>query len=172
MDATNPALHRATLTALTALMSQWSSLEFQRRITAECGVSLDPVGVRALYVLGIAGGAERPSAIADDLHLTRPSTSKLLTRLTTAGLVERTPDSSDGRSARIALTADGRRTYEQLVSAGVAMLAEATAGWDAADVRTLSTLLVRFTDGLLIPGAAEDAPSSGRPAAARPDSTH
>ncbi|MGP5127597.1 MarR family winged helix-turn-helix transcriptional regulator [Brachybacterium tyrofermentans] len=172
MDAPTLALHRTTLTALTALMSQWSSLEFQRRITAECGVSLDPVGVRALYVLGIAGGAERPSVIADDLHLTRPSTSKLIARLTAAGLVERTPDSSDGRSARIALTADGRRTYEQLVSAGVAMLADATSDWEAEDVRTLSTLLVRFTDGLLAPAPAEGAPSVGRRTSATSESAH
>lgn len=148
-DHRNLDLHRTMLQALTGLMSQWSSLDFQRRITADCGVSLDPVGVRALYVLGIAGGSARPSDIADDLHLTRPSTSKLITRLTGAGLLERTPDSADGRAARIALTAEGRRTYEQLVAAGVALLAGATDGWEQADVRALATLLTRFTDGLL-----------------------
>lgn len=149
MEPPEQELHRATLRALTRLMSQWSSLDFQRRITAECGVSLDPAAVRALYGLGIAGGSARPSDIADDLHLSRPSTSKLLARLAEAGLVERTPDPGDRRAARIALTDDGRRTYEQLFTAGVALLGGATAGWDEAEVRTLAALLTRFTDGLL-----------------------
>ncbi|APX33915.1 hypothetical protein BH708_15690 [Brachybacterium sp. P6-10-X1] len=148
MDRETLDLHRATLRALTRLMSQWSSLEFQRRITAQCGLSLDPVAVRALYGLGITGGAARPSDLADDLHLTRPSTSKLIARLTAADLVERRPDLTDGRSAHVALTAAGRHAYEQLFEAGLTLLAEATEDWDDADVRALSQLLTRFTAGL------------------------
>jgi DNA-binding MarR family transcriptional regulator len=117
--------------------------------------------VRALYGLGIVGGSARPSDIADELHLSRPSTSKLLVRLVAAGLVERTPDESDRRAARIALTAEGRRTYEQLFAAGVAMLGDATAGWDEAEVRTLAALLTRFTDGLLAGPDPTDRPPAG-----------
>lgn len=168
MEPFEQELHRATLRALTRLMSQWSSLDFQRRITAECGVSLDPAAVRALYGLGIAGGSARPSDIADDLHLSRPSTSKLLARLADAGLVERTPDQNDGRAARIALTADGRRTYEQLFAAGIALLGGATTGWDETEVRTLSALLTRFTDGLLAGPGATDQTAAGQSAADRP----
>ncbi|GAA1488205.1 MarR family winged helix-turn-helix transcriptional regulator [Brachybacterium sacelli] len=148
MDRETLDLHRSTLRALTGLMSQWSSLDFQRRITAQCGLTLDPVAVRALYGLGIAGGSARPRDLADELHLTRPSTSKLIARLAAAGLVERTSDAEDGRGAHIVLSADGHRTYEQLVDAGIGLLAEATGGWDEAEVRALSELLTRFTEGL------------------------
>lgn len=148
MDRELLDLHRATLRALTRLMSQWSSLDFQRRITAQSGLTLDPVAVRALYGLGISGGSARPSDLADELHLTRPSTSKLIARLATADLIERRQDPADGRSAHIALTAAGRRTYEQLFEAGLALLAEATDDWDTADVRALSELLTRFTTDL------------------------
>lgn len=156
MDDEELALHRTTLRALTRLMSQWSSLEYQRQITAESGVSLDPVAVRAVYALGIAEGPARPSVIADELYLTRPSTSKLIARLAEAGLVERTPAADDGRSVLIALTTQGREVFSQLFSSGVAMLGAATSTWDRGEVRELAALLTRFTDGLLAePGSAE-----------------
>ncbi|GAA1667871.1 hypothetical protein GCM10010977_13490 [Citricoccus zhacaiensis] len=147
MDTEDLDLHRSTLRALTRLMSQWSSLELQRQITADSGVALDPVAVRALYGLGTAGGTSRPSALADELHLTRPSTSKLIARLVEAGLVDRHPDESDGRSVQLELTEEGHRTFETLFDAGVDMLATSTAGWDTADLRALATLLTRFTGG-------------------------
>ncbi|QIM16054.1 hypothetical protein G7067_05890 [Leucobacter insecticola] len=64
--------HEPLLISLTGLMSRWSSFDFQRRITAGCGVTLDPVAVNALYALGLLGGTARPSALADGLHLSRP----------------------------------------------------------------------------------------------------
>lgn len=174
MDTENLEQRRTMLHALTSLMAQWSSRDFQRRITAQSGVALDPTGVRALYVLGIAGGSARPSDLADELHLTRPSASKLITRLTAAGLLGRTRDTADGRAARIALSAEGQRTYEQLVASGIDLLSAATEGWEEADVRALSALLVRFTDGLLRgPGGPEvedESPCSTSESSSGPDS--
>lgn len=144
----------ALLSELTRLMSRWSSLELQRRITAECGVSLDPGAVRAVYLLGIEGGGARPSVLADELHLTRPSTSKLIARLAEAGLAERRRDPADRRAATVELTETGRDVYRRLFSAGVDMLDSATADWDPADVRALGTLLHRFVGGLLRPDPA------------------
>lgn len=149
MDTEDRMLHASTLRALTRLMSQWSSLEYQRRITADSGVCLDPVAVRAVYTLGIAGAPVRPSSIADELHLTRPSTSKLIARLISAGLIEKTPDAEDGRAALVGLTAHGSEVFEQLFAAGLDMLEAATSTWDRAEVQDLSVLLTRFTDGLL-----------------------
>lgn len=147
--------HRSTLRALTSLMSQWSSLDLQRRIAATCGVQLDPAAVRALYVLGIAGVAVRPSMIADELHLSRPSTSKVIARLAAAELIDRTSDPDDGRGSHILLTPAGERTYGVLVDAGIRMIADSTARWDPADVRTFSELLTRFTVDL--PAAGPEA---------------
>lgn len=144
MTPTVSAQHETLLTSLTGLMSRWSSLELQRRITAECGVTLDPVAVSALYTLGIMGGSSRPSALADGLHLSRPSTSKLIARLEDAGLISRTAHSSDRRSVSVALTERGAETYRRLVQAGITMVAGATAAWTPSEVTALSSLMQRF----------------------------
>lgn len=152
MEADPP--QAALLSELTRLMSRWSSLEFQRRITAESGIALDPVAVRAVYLLGVAGGTTRPSTLADELHLSRPSTSKLIARMAEAGLLERRRGTADRRSATIALTASGEDAYRRLFSAGVEMVDSATADWDPADVLALRALLHRFVGGLLRPDPA------------------
>lgn len=151
---------RTALSALTGLMSQWSSLELQRRITADCGVALDAVGVRAVFTLGLQGGAARPSRLADDLHLTRPSTSKLIARLADAEFVERTPDPDDRRAALVALTPAGRLAFDRLFAAGVEMLAEATRDWSADDVDALARTLARFTGDLLTRAAGAPGPGA------------
>lgn len=146
--------HAALLSEITRLMSRWSSLELQRRITAECGVALDPVAVRAIYLLGLEGGSARPSTLADELHLTRPSTSKLIARLTGADVIERLRDPADRRSVAVALTESGREVFLRLFSAGVDMVDAATDDWDRADVQAFGALLHRFVGGLLRPDPA------------------
>ncbi|WP_427870844.1 MarR family winged helix-turn-helix transcriptional regulator [Leucobacter luti] len=141
--------HTEMLLSLTRLTAHWTSLDYQRRVSDACGVTLDTAAVRAVYVLGIRGGSARPSVLAEELNLSRPSTSKLLARLSDAGLVERTRDEDDGRSTRIALGERGRAAFERLFDAGVVMIAQATADWDPADARALSELLPRFVAGLL-----------------------
>ncbi|MBN9612443.1 MAG: winged helix-turn-helix transcriptional regulator [Actinobacteria bacterium] len=155
--------HAVLLGALTSLMSRWSSLEFQRRITAECGVVLDPVAVRALYVLGVEGGSARPSTIADELHLSRPSTSKLLARMNDIGLIDRVRDAADGRSAVISLSATGRDTYQRLVAAGVDIVGSTTVDWDPADTRRLAELLTRFVGAPGTSNAPADDPTLSAP---------
>lgn len=149
------AEHAEVLGGLTRLMSRWSSLDYQRRITAGSGIDRDPATVRALYSLGVKGGTSRPSAIADELHLTRPSTSKLIARMAAAGLVERAADPSDRRSALVTLTVAGAATYDRLFGAGLDLVAAATTGWSADDVRQFSELLTRFVGGATSPHAPE-----------------
>ena len=144
MAPARSASHESLLSSLTGLMSRWSSLELQRRITAECGITLDPVAVSALYVLGLRGGASRPSTIADELHLSRPSTSKLIARMSEAHLVARTVDPRDRRAATVSLTADGQRSFRLLFDAGIDMVADATTGWSDDDVHSLTGLMRRF----------------------------
>lgn len=90
-----------------------------------------------------------PSQIAADMHLSRPSTSKLLTRLSDAGLLQRSPGAKDRRSVTIDLTALGAATFDQLFATGLAMISASTQSWSAAERRSLAALLPRFVDGLL-----------------------
>ncbi|WP_125099051.1 MarR family winged helix-turn-helix transcriptional regulator [Leucobacter chromiireducens] len=139
----------AVLLALTRLISHWSSPEMQRGVTAAAGISLDPVAVRALYLLGIAAGDTTPSALASDLRLSRPSTSKLITRMEAQGLLARSATPRDRRSVRISLSAQGQEIFAELFRAGVAMITAATLEWDPRDRQALTALLPRFAAGLL-----------------------
>ena len=144
MHAVNPELHENLLSSMTGLISRWSSLELQRRITAECGITLDPVAVAALYTLGLSGGTSRPSALADTLHLSRPSTSKLIARMHDAELLTRTADPGDRRAISVTLTPLGQQIFRLLIDAGVSMVADATRAWHPDEVSTLSRLMQRF----------------------------
>lgn len=142
--------HAAVLLALTRLMSRWSSLDLQRKITAESNVTLDPTAVQALYLLGIHGGAATPSVISDEMHLSRPSTSKMISRLTQADLVTRTPHPTDRRSAVISFTPSGQSTFDALFAAGISMLTSASRDWDDNELHELTRLLTRFVDDFVV----------------------
>lgn len=139
------------LGALTTLVSRWTSHEFQREVAVASTINLDPTAIRALHLLGRAGGTATPSQIATELHLSRPSTSKLLARLSAAELLDRAPQAGDRRSALITLTPRGRAAYQGLHDAGLAMIATATRGWAAADRAALVRLLPRFLTSLTTP---------------------
>ncbi|MBP1327395.1 DNA-binding MarR family transcriptional regulator [Leucobacter exalbidus] len=140
----------ATLLALTRLMSRWSSLDLQRHITAECQVSLDPTAVRMLYVMGVRRSPATPSVIADELHLSRPSTSKLITRMSDAGLLQREADPADKRSIFVSLSTAGRATFQQLFDAGISMFSQAPNGLSDDEFIQLSGLLTRLTDAFIV----------------------
>lgn len=150
------------LAALTQLMSRWSASDVQARIAHDVGVALDASEVRAIYVLGMNGGAARPSELATLLHVTRPTVSKLIARLAADDLVAKTVDPSDGRAAFVVLSSAGEAALERLRSAGDGMIAHATHGWSPEESAALADLLGRFVDGLM----------SATPASAQPARPH
>ncbi|MET3566026.1 DNA-binding MarR family transcriptional regulator [Leifsonia sp. 563] len=96
---------------------------------------------RWLYAYGPAN----PSAVADAVAMDRSSTSALIRQLKAAGLVESTPDPTDGRAVRVSLTPAGaERVREALDLRGTAFF-ERTADWSVADLRTLARLLHELT---------------------------
>lgn len=139
------------LIALTRLVSRWNSQDFQRSVALTSGIELDPTAVRALYAMGGQGGTATPSAVAEAVHLSRPSTSKLLARLTTAGLIQRSVQANDRRSVAVSLTERGQATFDELFGAGIAMVEAATADWEPADREALQRLLPRFLTHLSTP---------------------
>lgn len=111
---------------------------------------LDDAMVRAIYVLGLRGGAARPSTLAAELRMTRPTTSKLLARLRADGLLDRRDDPTDGRATQVELTPLGTGVFTRLVDAGHDMVLRALGGWSERDVEQLTGLLSRFVDGLMV----------------------
>lgn len=126
------------LAAVVELVTAWSSTELQARIARRIGLDINEADIRTLHTIGRLGGATRPALLADELHLTRPTMSKSLSRLAAAGLTERRAAADDGRSAEIMLTPDGRRAYARLVDAGVEMVRAALDASPGADAETLS----------------------------------
>lgn len=136
--------------------------------------ALDDAKVRAIYVLGLRGGAARPSELAAELRMTRPTTSKLLARLRADGLLDKRADPADGRATQVELTGLGASVFTQLVDAGHDMVRRALGGWSDTDIEALSSLLSRFVDGLMDEASGmtqADVPSEAL-GATRPAHTH
>ncbi|MEV6258797.1 MarR family transcriptional regulator [Nocardia sp. NPDC051911] len=61
--------------------------------------------------------ALRPTDLRQRILLSSGGTSNVLNRLAKAGLIEREPDASDGRSSLVRLTSEGIETSEQIARA-------------------------------------------------------
>ncbi len=87
--------------------------------------AISPARMTALSIIGTQPGISQ-SALADRLHITRPSVVKVVDTLESVGLIERQPG-ADRRSYALALTPRGEkelreiqarlRAYEKLITA-------------------------------------------------------
>ena len=151
------AASAAILTALTQLMTQWSSPRVQAQFARDADIRVEPADIPALYILGMQG-ARRAGALADDLRLSRPTMSKQLQRLEIAGLIIREADAADGRASIVALSDAGRDAYDALVARGFRAIENALSTWPANERDHFATLAGRFISDLGV-GAPETTPS-------------
>jgi len=77
-----------------------------------------------LYALSTEPEGLRLSELHDDVLITQPGISRLITRLETRGLVQRRPD-DDGRARRICLTAEGSALQKRVGTAHARHIATA-----------------------------------------------
>lgn len=89
-------------------------------------------------------GPLAPSELAMRSGMDRSRTSKALMPLLAKGLIERRSEPHDRRRATVALTAAGRRLYEQLYPRVRAIHHELLEPFSAAEVRQLGRLLHRL----------------------------
>ncbi|MCR2802100.1 MarR family transcriptional regulator [Microbacterium sp. zg-Y818] len=159
MDGTtaDPTPEAVLLTSLTQLMAQWASLTRQTVVAREAGLTIDAGDIRPIYTLGRVGPI-RAGDLAADLRLTRPTMSKQLARLETAGLVTKSPDPDDGRASIVALSPEGERVFALLVQRGREMVDEAMRGWDAAERGRFAALTSRFVEAAI--GTDADRPAA------------
>jgi DNA-binding MarR family transcriptional regulator len=129
--------------AINALLAATRALS--ERSAARFHEGLQPAAfhiARWLYAFGPA----RPSVIAEAVGMDRSSTSTLIGRMRTLGLLDSDPDPADRRSIVVALSDTGRtRTAATLADRGE-QFERRTRHWTAEDVRTLTRLLRRLTD--------------------------
>jgi DNA-binding MarR family transcriptional regulator len=82
-------------------------------------------------------GPLTPSELAEIERVKRPTATRTLRVLGEAGLVERTPDPADGRSALVSITGEGRERLRRLRGRKNAYLARRMRDLPPGDVETL-----------------------------------
>jgi len=100
------------------------------------GGELTPTAAAALATVE-RHGPLTPSELAAIERVKRPTATRTLRVLVEAGLVERTPDPADGRSALVSVTAAGRERLRRLRGRKNAYLARRMRDLPEDDVRTL-----------------------------------
>lgn len=131
--------------ALVSVVSAWSESDLQAQVAESVGVSLDPTAIRAVYLLGLHGGALGFGALAEHASMSRPTTSKLVARMAAQGVVD---PIRTGRTVEVRLAPAGEQAYARLVEAGHRMVDDALAGWDAAEIAAFRQQLTRFVFAL------------------------
>ena len=107
-----------------------------RRMRQEAGTEMRPSRASALVTAELHGPLT-PSELAAIEGVKRPTATRILRGLEGEGLIERTPDPNDGRSALISITAEGRERLRRLRSRKNAYLARRMRALSAADLETL-----------------------------------
>ncbi|WP_288871286.1 MarR family winged helix-turn-helix transcriptional regulator [uncultured Microbacterium sp.] len=148
--------------ALVRVVSEWTESDLQTHVAESVGVALDPTAIRAVYLVGLNGGAMGSTELAEHGSMTRPTTSKLVSRLAAQGVVERI---RSGRTVEVRLTEAGRQVYDRLVDAGHRMVDAALQGWAPSEVTQFSAQLARFVTALsrTNPAPVNDAATGATP---------
>lgn len=107
-----------------------------RQEAAGAAGELTPTSAAALATVE-RHGPLTPSELAEVERVKRPTATRTLRVLGEAGLVERTPDPDDGRSALVSVTAEGRERLRRLRGRKNAYLARRMRDLPAADLETL-----------------------------------
>lgn len=107
-----------------------------RQEAFEAGVDLSPSTVAALASVE-RHGPLTPSELAAIERVKRPTATRTLRVLCDEGMVERTPDPADGRSALVSVTPAGRKRLRRLRGRKNAYLARRMRDLPQEDVATL-----------------------------------
>lgn len=134
MEVTDRA---ASLRMIRALVA---SLDFSaREVEATTGITN-----AQLFVLRQLAAEDHPSVneLAERLHARQNTVSALLTRLVTAGLVQREQSPLDGRRAVLSLTREGRRLLKRAPRPPAELLIDALDQMSLREVRALTAGLL------------------------------
>jgi len=118
-----------------------------RQEAAAEATGLTPTSTAALATIE-RHGPLTPSELADLERVRRPTVTRTLGCLEREGLVERTPDPADGRSALVGVNAAGRERLRRLRGRKNAYLAKRMRELPAADVATLERA-AQILEGML-----------------------
>jgi DNA-binding MarR family transcriptional regulator len=107
-----------------------------RRLRQEAGTDLGPSQAAALATVERHGPLS-PSEVAKRERIKRPTATRIVRRLSAAGLIDRVRDPEDGRSSILTITSEGRALLRRLRARKTAYLAQRLRDVDAEDRATL-----------------------------------
>jgi DNA-binding MarR family transcriptional regulator len=90
------------------------------------------------------GGERSPLELAAAFQVTKATMSSTLQRLEAKGFVVSTPDPSDGRAKRIAMTAAGRAARDEAIAALARDLAAIEKSLGGAEIRAIIPFLIKL----------------------------
>jgi DNA-binding MarR family transcriptional regulator len=128
-----------------------------RRMRQEAGTELSASNASALSAVE-ANGPLTPSELADIERIKRPTATRILRGLEEDGVVQRTPDPKDGRSALISITGEGRERLRRLRQRKNAYLARRMRELDSREIAALeraAEILERLLEGDRAPARGE-----------------
>ncbi len=131
-----------------------------RRMRQEAGPELTASRASALTAVELHGPLT-PSELAEAERIQRPSATRILRGLEEEGLVQRTTDPKDGRSALISITREGRERLRRLRQRKNAYLARRMRDLDPSDIAALeraAEVLERLLEGDRVPTRGEGRP--------------
>jgi DNA-binding MarR family transcriptional regulator len=112
------------------------------------GLSLNEL-LLLMHLEHAAGGRLRRVDLAERLHLSQSSITRMVAPMEKIGLVARDTDARDARVGYVLLTATGRRRVREAAKTLSRMSAEVFADrWSEQEIRTLGDLLGRLTAAL------------------------
>ncbi|GID11216.1 MarR family winged helix-turn-helix transcriptional regulator [Actinocatenispora rupis] len=130
--------------ALVAIRRSQARRSLARLSRRRAGRSDVPDAVVDLLDAVDGAGPLTVTEAAAALGVDQPRASRLAAQALDAGLLRRGADPADGRRSPLTLAAAGRRLLDRVRAFRRDVVAEATAGWSAADRAALGRLLTRF----------------------------
>jgi len=107
-----------------------------RRLRQEAGSDLSPSQASALAAIDCHGPLT-PSELADRERVKRPTATRIVARLAEDGLIERTPDPADARSALLNVSPAGRALAGRMRKRKNAYMARRLRELDESDLAAL-----------------------------------
>ncbi len=150
------------ISALTRVLGEWTAPDFLRKVAAREGLDLDAGAITMITILA-NHGAQRPSALSENMVTGASNVSKILARLVNAGLAVRVGDPVDARAQLVKLTSAGQSVADAFVRAGNGLVDDLLHDWSEKDRREFTRLLQMFKNSTISFSArlAKPGPNTG-----------
>jgi len=130
--------------SLASIVHWADSTGVRRDVMARVAFPVDDMGMFLVVNQLSYNGAMRPVDLSLALGQTATNMSKIVGRLVSAGLVVRVAAPDDDRGVLVALTDEGRRIGERIMSTAESNMSTLLADWSPAEIEDLRRMMARL----------------------------